>query len=210
MNIEKQKAIADEVLGCLETLCPHTILAGGAPRDWYLGNPANDLDIYIHLPPVNRSDINRMLLNVLPKGFEILKINSVEKEFNSDIDEHSKAYSRMKYLKFILNCSYKGQDIQLMVLKNYQDLFKVVDDMSCSICKIWYKNGITTRTNDFKLTEVTRVIFLNDRYNWTDYHPKKIKERFTRKDACDVGDKFMLGDKKHANSLFINRKLSEV
>ena len=47
MNIDQQKLTADGILGILEQFNPDCILAGGAPRDWYMGNPCNDLDIFV-------------------------------------------------------------------------------------------------------------------------------------------------------------------
>jgi len=47
LPISVEKSIADEVLSRLEVIDPTCILAGGAPRDWWLGQSCNDLDFYI-------------------------------------------------------------------------------------------------------------------------------------------------------------------
>lgn len=46
--IEKQKLFAKEVLEKLQLIDPNATLAGGAPRDWWLGKPAKDLDFYFY------------------------------------------------------------------------------------------------------------------------------------------------------------------
>jgi len=43
--ISEQKSAADKALDLLFSVCPSAIAAGGAPRDWYLGIPAKDIDI---------------------------------------------------------------------------------------------------------------------------------------------------------------------
>jgi tRNA nucleotidyltransferase/poly(A) polymerase len=45
-----QQSVADSLLARLEAIDPHCIIAGGAPRDWYLGRLANDLDVYLYIP----------------------------------------------------------------------------------------------------------------------------------------------------------------
>lgn len=48
MKIEEQNVVAKKVLEKIKIVDPYVILAGGAPRDWYFGNPCNDLDIYYY------------------------------------------------------------------------------------------------------------------------------------------------------------------
>jgi tRNA nucleotidyltransferase/poly(A) polymerase len=45
-----QQSVADALLARLEAIDPHCIIAGGAPRDWYLGRQAKDLDVYLYIP----------------------------------------------------------------------------------------------------------------------------------------------------------------
>lgn len=50
-QIEHQKFVADTILYKLFPIDPYCICAGGAPRDWYLGKVASDLDIFIYTAP---------------------------------------------------------------------------------------------------------------------------------------------------------------
>ena len=48
MNITEQKSIAKTVLGKIRNLDHRAIIAGGAARDWYFNNLANDIDIFYY------------------------------------------------------------------------------------------------------------------------------------------------------------------
>jgi hypothetical protein len=169
-TIEEQKEIAEAVLTQLEIICPHAILAGGAPRDWYMGTSANDLDIYFSLDPDSKAASNKAQLEkVLPEGMVL------QKEHTS---KRNPMYKHMKALRRIYYYTYRGMDVQLIQLNQLRDVFGAVDNMSCSICKAWWKKKDVVVTYDFRLTLKSKHMFLNDTYKWEDYHPKKMKERF--------------------------------
>lgn len=67
-TIAEQQGIADEILVLLTRLDPNVVIAGGAPRDWMLGNLAADLDIYIYIPG-STSFRQTALMNPEFKGF---------------------------------------------------------------------------------------------------------------------------------------------
>lgn len=57
-TIESQKQCANAVLSMLHMVDPRSCILGGAPRDWALGNPAKDLDVYIQgYPDESRESI---------------------------------------------------------------------------------------------------------------------------------------------------------
>ena len=70
-TIEQQKLVADKVLNQLYLICPEAIVAGGAPRDWYLGKPANDIDVYFSSTTTTASKLNKQL----EKCFDGMQIN---------------------------------------------------------------------------------------------------------------------------------------
>jgi hypothetical protein len=197
IEIEQQKQIADEVLEKIELMCPRAIIAGGAPRDWYFGTPANDIDLYV----TTSGDTQGVLLSQLSrlfKGSEFdLKFEwSKEKE-----QERQSTYKVMKTLRRIIDFEYKGVKFQLMEMNTLQDLFGVVDSFSTSICKAWYKCGQIKRTQDFRLTEKTKIMFLNEDYEWSDPHPAKMKERFPS---------YTRGSKEDAKKCIVNQVLQEL
>lgn len=195
MNITEQKEIADELLNCLEIICPHAILAGGAPRDWYMDTPCNDLDFYISLPEGLQSGrLRKMIERVLPEGVE-----KVKNDFKSSQDP---MYKHMKALRNIYYYTYKGVEFQLIRLESVSDVYQAVDNMSCSVCKAWYKNGEVGTHKDFKITMKSGMMFLNENYKWSDYHPVKMKERFS--------GKFALGTEVRAKKIIMDKALEDL
>ena len=55
-SIESQKSCANAVLSMLHMVDPDCCILGGAPRDWALGNPAKDLDVYLQGYPNESRD----------------------------------------------------------------------------------------------------------------------------------------------------------
>jgi hypothetical protein len=173
MTIEEQQSIATELINKLRAIDPYVIVAGGAPRDWHFGDEAKDLDLYLHLSGKTNTFRERQLKAAI--GDVVTKWTK-RGDYNDDL------YRTMKFLHSIYELEYKGIKVQIMSLLDEGDTFKVVDAMSCSICKAWWtpERGVV-REQDFKLTEKTNTIFLSDGYAWQDPHPTKIKERFTGK-----------------------------
>ena len=77
MKIEDQKAIADELLAKIELIDKNAILAGGAPRDWWAGVEANDLDFYLYFIPENGVEHTRRTLEFLT-GIELKYLGADE------------------------------------------------------------------------------------------------------------------------------------
>ena len=176
MNVAEQKAIVDEILERLELVDPYAAVAGGAPRDWYFGNLARDIDMYFY----SNADTWNATTKQLSKTLS-LDIEAFSSTFDRGDEERISMYTVMNCIRRIIDFEYKGVQFQLMQLLQPKDNFKVVDQMSASVCKIWYKGGKIRLTQDFKLTIASGLIFLNDSYNWSDPHPKKIQRYFSDK-----------------------------
>lgn len=175
MSIEKQKEIADKVLAGLELLDPFTILAGGAPRDWYFDTEASDLDFYMYKRiGQNQQAIKDRICKCL--GYQGLTAECIDERV---VKDHG-AYERMKYLAKILDIKLEGVDtkIQVMLMSEPDSTFEVVDSFSTSICKVWYKSGVIKTTQQFKKTIATNMMWLNEDYHWSDPHPSKMVSKF--------------------------------
>ena len=48
--IKQQQEFATEIYSKIQTIDPDVYLAGGAPRDWWFGIPARDLDFWMSVP----------------------------------------------------------------------------------------------------------------------------------------------------------------
>ena len=188
-----QMRLADTILQSLECISPYAILAGGAPRDWYFGNEAKDLDFYLYSSAITTNALGKQLSNAL--GIDIERIS-----FQSKWEES--LYTTMKRLSKIVNISGYDFPVQVMILKEPNDEFKVVEDMSTSICKVWYKDSKINLTKDFKLTVASGKMFLNEGYNWTDPHPKKMMERFR--------DKYCVSTRQPEEDTIIRNALKEI
>jgi len=171
-TIEQQKALADRILDGLKVISPYAILAGGAPRDWYFNEKANDLDFYLYTSAMTLHAAKKQLAKVLG-------IDSSQIKTKSRID--SSLYATMQCLRTILDVEGFDMPVQIMLLNKPKDEFKVVDVMSTSICKIFYHEGKIIPKQEFMLTVKTKIIFLDEGYSWSDPHPTKIVNRFKHK-----------------------------
>lgn len=176
MTIDKQKLIADTIMSKLEVIDPYCILAGGAPRDWYFGETANDLDFYYYSNAMTISRSKKQLERAL--GSEVEVVFEPQERRGSNKDGVLDLYKTMKDLRRIFEANIDGVKVQFMQLVSPNSSFNVLGQMSVSICKVWYKGGKSRYHQDFKLSVASKSMFLSDGYSWTDPHPSKIKERF--------------------------------
>ena len=138
-----------------------------------------------------------MIESVLPTG-----VTEIKSEYQV---QHRHMYQHMKALCRIYYFLYEGIEFQLIQLHSVADVYSAVDNMSCSICKIWYKNGRTTDTKDFRLTLKSGYMFLNEDYFWTDYHPAKMLERFNNTGSSSLH--FLPRTREKAMSKFIQEAI---
>ncbi|AUR99348.1 coil containing protein [Vibrio phage 1.264.O._10N.286.51.F2] len=150
--LKVQKQIAKEVLEELEVIDPFCILAGGAPRDWFFGNVAADLDFYVydaaHLSQsVWTERLGKTLLDVKPLGL-------IEGKSNEEIDHE---YTAMKDLRYVFEGEYMGATIQVMIMDK-PTFGCVVDNFCMDNSKIWWKGGRVQPTPEFLLANATRTL----------------------------------------------------
>lgn len=194
MSIEIQKQLANKLLSQLYIISPYVMLAGGAPRDWYFGKEAQDLDIYLYSSAVTINAMQKQLKSAT--GFDFNHNWELQKDDTS-------LYTYMPQLRRVFEADIDGIKVQIMQLNNPQDEFKVIEAMSTSICKVWYQgDGKIHMHKDFKLSLASKTMFLNEGYKWTDPHPKKMVERY--------GKEFTLSTKEQANALVVNKVLRDI
>lgn len=131
--IEEQKVVADDVLQRLFPIDPFAIVAGGAPRDWSLGTPATDIDVYLHIRPgISKGFIQEMLESV---GFRHKRIVSEE-------EQEATGYRTNPLLMTVFWCEddMYGYPVQIMVMKE-PTFTSVLDYFPYHICRAWYKDG---------------------------------------------------------------------
>lgn len=172
-TIEQQKKVAQEIYKKLKIIDPYALLAGGAPRDWYFGNLANDLDFYFFSTGVTVASVVNQLSSIMG-----VKVNAIE--WDKDSHQHGQ-YKSMPFLRRVLEAEIGGEKVQFMQLTEPNAQFKVVDAMDVSICKVWCRVDMSVHMHqDFKITLASHTMFLSDGYNWSDRHPQKIADRFPK------------------------------
>jgi len=177
MDIVEQKQIADYVLGQMEMADPYCIVAGGAPRDWYFGKLANDLDLYYYTSASTMGASRKQIEKLIP-GCNPQALCEVAQSDDN-------LYSTMPFLKRIWNAEVKGMKVQFIQLDQDKKQFQVVDQMDVSICQIYYKDGEIRRSNNFKLGEKLKTMWTLNECKWTDKHPSKMQKRFPEYSSVD-------------------------
>lgn len=165
--ITEQMEAADAALSMLYPIDPYCILAGGAPRDWYFGNEAKDLDIFFHVnASTSKHVIDRMLKHI---GFKVIDSN-----FAANIPEH---YKKNPSLRAVYNIE-GDVPVQLMLMD--QPTFgSVIPKFPLSICKVWYKHGKTILDKDFRRgTNHRAIVKTNELYALGDEYLQKILNKY--------------------------------
>ena len=192
--IMEQKQIAGLVYKELRKADPYCILAGGAPRDWYYGMEAKDLDFYFYSSGETIRSVEKQLSDLM--GFKVKHT-----KYSQDKEAYQ-AYKTMPFLRRVFKTEICGISIDFVQLVNPNDQFKVVEHMDVSICKIWADEGLKLKpSKDFLLTDASKVMFLTEGYKWTDLHPKKVVDKF--------GKKFVCGTKESAKEALVMEGISE-
>lgn len=181
MHMLDQKVKADRIMYQMKLIDPNALLAGGAPRDWYFGNPCNDLDIYYYSSGMTVGSCKRQLESLFP-DVEITHL--AEQRLPSE----EPMYASMPFLKRIFEATIGGIRVQFIQLETNGKQFKVVDNMDVSICQCWYnhKQRRVELHKNFKLTLATKMMFLPNGNSWSDKHPAKMAERFSNKFSCET------------------------
>lgn len=167
MSIEEQKDVADEVLKRLAVFDPYAIVAGGAPRDWYLGMEANDIDVFINFKDIYTQTTLKGVLQKL--GFDATPL-----EFNP----HAESYKLNPNLKWVFNV--KGFEYPVQFIFVNDNTFNIIDTFPLDICKIWYKTetGIVPTKAFNEAVETKTITKCNPIYADEQRYIKKIRERF--------------------------------
>ena len=187
--IDTQQVVADEVLKMLKPIDPHAILAGGAPRDWFFEKSAKDLDFYVHLPREtvlsNQTRFKSVGLNGLePISYE--RREGMSKEERELRELRDLGYLSMECLQRVFEGTILGQKVQIMVI-NESTFNSVIESMSCSICKFYYRDHTITPSTEALLGIWHEFNILGEGYKMDHPHVKKIKGYFPEYDLVGNG-----------------------
>lgn len=175
-KIAMQKAVADKCLSMIELIDPTAIVAGGAPRDWYFGKEASDIDIFFYFRtdlPLAAVDVQLEMVGF--SGFKSLGKREMETEDESQ-------YSKNPNLRYAWEAEVDGEVVQL-ILMNSPTFRSAVPRFPLNICRIWYKRGEINLTQDFKRAVKWKAIVKCDNlYADSDRYLEKIKSKFPEYD----------------------------
>lgn len=130
-----QKSIAKRVLSKIKTLDHRAIIAGGAARDWYFGNVANDIDIFYYHNNDLKGNANiksqTEILKVL-LGVDEIKVLGFSGEKSPGIEYHN--YLLNPNIVGVFECCIEGVIFQFIQLtKRNVDVSKFAYNM----CQAW-------------------------------------------------------------------------
>lgn len=132
--IEKQKKVAASILYTLASEGnPQAIVAGGAPRNWMMGEPANDIDIYFTNP------ISKELVHKIADREELRFLG---KQYDR--------YGMVKGITSVVEANIQETKVQFITTKRFgytkeQFAQSIFDSFDFGICKIgWTPDGYIT------------------------------------------------------------------
>lgn len=165
-RVEKQQQIANHVLQTVFPIDTDAIIAGGAPREWFFGKAASDIDVFIY----DTCSYGRMWDKLKHLGFDI----QVTKD-GEGLPEH---YKKNPHLHSLFECTINGEKVQFLQM-NSPTFTSVISQFPLSICKAWYKNGKIGVDRDFKRSVKHKVIVkTNEIYADEDSYVKKVLAKF--------------------------------
>jgi hypothetical protein len=166
--ITHQQKVADLVLKQLFTIDPFSIVAGGAPRDWYLGKPATDIDAFFY-------DARNL---TLPKMQSVLEAVGFKVESCQQGGNLPDWYNKNPDLKTVYNLNMSGVKVQIMRMS--KPTFNcVLPNFPLSICHVWYKEGKIFTEKPFIRSVQHKVIYKTSGiYNNEHRYIKKILDKF--------------------------------
>jgi hypothetical protein len=173
--IKMQQAVADTVLQRLLTIDPFAIVAGGAPRDWYLGKEATDLDVYFHPNP--NWNVMTVRNQLIARGFEFTDVGDLQESWD-DAEQSKSQYLANQYLKAVYNPINTAMKVQLMWMSE-PTFESVLPQFTLNLSKVYYKNGKISTDTIFDLGVAEKALIrTNSVYINNNRYIDKIKAKF--------------------------------
>ena len=191
MNIEQQKQTAKKVLSKIKALDSRAIIAGGAARDWYFNNLANDIDIfYFHeegkycLDNIRRETaILKALLGV--SSIDVVGFNSRErKESDQYPEDDFNNYLKNPNIVNVFECVIDDIKFQFIQLKKQN---VNVSTFAYNMCQAWSDGEHITTTKLFDLgVKKELLIETGELYSNTEKFKQKMVDKFPTYDYVNI------------------------
>lgn len=171
--IEHQKSVAKDVLKKLKVVDIFSMLAGGACRDWYLNNPASDLDFYVHYSSeYPQWALCETFSNLLGVDVEIVGKKGDKIDPNSNV-----VYTQNPNIDYVLGGCVDGVDVQIILINKP---FFSVSNFCFDICQAYSLDidNIKTTTRFDRAIKHKVIQITGEFYSQKDSYIKKIKGKF--------------------------------
>jgi hypothetical protein len=170
-TVENQKIIAQQVMKLVEIIDPTCIVAGGAPRDWYMQKPAKDVDIFVN-SPYSYSNCSFLIEQLKALGIE------AKPAIYNSLD--ASIYRKNPDIAGVLDFEFMQVKFQVILCR--KGTYSMLDSFPFGICQAWWKPSIseairTTKAFDRSLKHKA-LVRLQEAYGNDDFFVKKIKEKF--------------------------------
>lgn len=176
-ELEIQKCVAKDVLSKLQQTDMWATLAGGACRDWVLGNTASDLDFYIHYSgKYPQWALCEHFGNLLGCEMKIVgKPAGYENQPDNDV-----TYTQNPNVEYVLGGVVGGISVQIVIMNKLINPEQLVSEFCFDICQAYTRdvdNIKTTRKFDEAVKhKVIRVT--GEFWSQKEAYIKKIKSKF--------------------------------
>ena len=192
MNVEQQKQTAKKVLSKIKALDSRAIIAGGAARDWYFNNLANDIDIfYFHeegkycLDNIRRETaILKSLLGV--SSIDVIGFNSGKKrESDQHPEDDFNNYLKNPSIVNVFECVIDGVKFQFIQLKKQN---VNVSTFAYNMCQAW-SDGERIKTTELFDLGVRKELLIEtgELYSNTEKFKQKMVDKFPSYDYVKIG-----------------------
>lgn len=157
----------------------NVVLAGGAPRDWWFGNPATDLDFFIRI--VNGKKHK--------DKFVVEKFGAIEKKKNPN-------YEGNPLLEKVYEVSYSGVKLNFIFINT--EPIDVIKAFPVNVSMVWYNFNNDfhqfSYLNLFKIgVEMNALIDMETDTYKTNYYVDKIRNKFPGMDYYPSLESFVVG-----------------
>ncbi len=171
MDVIDEMELGNQVLDKLYYLDPSSIIAGGAPRDWYFDKTCSDIDVYFYYRP----DISTSIVeDILTKVFDV-DMKSLGSASSHANQEHR--YLRDKNISNVWEFEYFGKTVQL--IRRNIPTFGVTHSFALNLSMIWFKNnGIVPEEPFLNGVKLKSIVKMNDLYCDGDKYVQKIRNKF--------------------------------
>ena len=170
MTITEQMDIAECVYDIFRGIDPHCILAGGAPADWWLNRPANDLDFYYYVPHTWTNPVT-------DKQIERNNRRGLLQKVNTKSIKKSSQYEHMQDVKNITEYEYDGMQIHL--IRMVEPTFGLHHNFSAGVTEAWWtpERGLEY-SKRFLDGHNNKVISVGAQYTVDNRHIQKLMKKY--------------------------------